>query len=192
MGSIEETTSYIFKICLLGQGSVGKTCIVKRFCFNTFDTNTKLTIGINFYSHQLPIIIKGKKSKIILSIWDFGGQEQFKDLFHYYIGGANGIFTVFNLDNLQTLIGLDWWYKKLVEYNQNDTPRILVGAKKDLAKKSKKTVSNELVVQQFMKRHDDESFFKTSSKNNYNIQPLFKEMIKVILEKNNFDYDKFV
>jgi GTPase SAR1 family protein len=78
--------------------------------------NTKLTIGIDFYSSSVPVIIDGEEEIIRLSIWDFGGQEQFKKMFLYYIGGANGIFTVFSLIDLQTLIGLDWWYEKLIEF----------------------------------------------------------------------------
>lgn len=58
MGS--EEPYYIFKICLLGPGAVGKTCIVRRYCFDTFDMNTKLTIGIDFYSSSVPVIIDGE------------------------------------------------------------------------------------------------------------------------------------
>ncbi len=68
----EEQPYYIFKICLLGQGGVGKTCIARRLCFNTFDANTRLTIGIDFYTYDLPILVEGDETFIRLSIWDFG------------------------------------------------------------------------------------------------------------------------
>ena len=190
MGS--EEPYYIFKICLLGPGAVGKTCIVQRYCFDTFDMNTKLTIGIDFYSSSVPVIIDGEEEIIRLSIWDFGGQEQFKKMFLYYIGGANGIFTVFSLIDLQTLIGLDWWYEKLIEFRQKNTPRILIGAKNDLIEKNEKSAVNELIIKRFMKRHKDTIFIKTSSKENYNIQSIFKEMTKLILEHNKFNYDKIM
>ena len=108
---------YIFKICVLGQERVGKTCIARRLCFNSFDVNTGETLGIEFYTNDLPIIVNGDDTFVRISIWDFGGREQFKKLFPYYINGANGIFMVFNLVDLQTLLRLDWWYKKLGEYN---------------------------------------------------------------------------
>ena len=190
MGS--EEPYYIFKICLLGPGAVGKTCIVRRYCLDTFDMNTKLTIGIDFYSSNLPVIIDGKEETIRLSIWDFGGQEQFKKMFPYYIGGANGIFTVFSLVDLQTIRELDWWYEKLIKLGYKTTPRILVGTKNDLVKTNDKSAVNELVIKRFMKRHKDTTFIKTSSKINYNIKPIFKEMTKLILEKNNFNYDEFL
>lgn len=113
-------------------------------------------------------------------------------MFLYYIGGANGIFTVFSLIDLQTLIGLDWWYEKLIEFRQKNTPRILIGAKNDLIEKNEKSAVNELIIKRFMKRHKDTIFIKTSSKENYNIQSIFKEMTKLILEHNKFNYDKIM
>ncbi|MFX1427983.1 MAG: GTP-binding protein, partial [Promethearchaeota archaeon] len=91
----ENKPIYIFKIVILGQERVGKTCIAKRLCFNTFEVDTKETLGIEFYTYDLPIIVSGDETFVRISIWDFGGREQFKKLFPYYINGANGIFMVF-------------------------------------------------------------------------------------------------
>ena len=185
--------AYIFKICLLGAGAVGKTCIARRLCFNTFDVNTKLTIGIDFYTYDLPIIINEKENFIRLSIWDFGGQEQFKRLFTYYIKGANGIFMVFELINLQSLVNLDWWYERLVEQNVDDTPKILLGTKQDLVSKvDDKSKVNDLIIEQFLKRHDEQDFIKTSSKENVNILRCFKDISKKILETHDLAYDKLL
>jgi len=185
--------AYIFKICLLGAGAVGKTCIARRLCFNSFDANTKLTIGIEFYTYDLPIIINEKENFIRLSIWDFGGQEQFKRLFTYYIKGANGIFMVFELINLQSLVNLDWWYERLVEQNVDDTPKILLGTKQDLVSKvDEKSKINDLIIEQFLKRHDEQDFIKTSSKENVHILRCFKDISKKILETHDLAYDKLL
>jgi len=182
---------YIFKICLLGQGGVGKTCIARRLCFDTFDANTRLTIGIDFYTYDLPIIVDGNETFVRLSIWDFGGQEQFKQMFSYYIHGANGIFMVFSLFNLNnTLLGLDWWYEHLIKQNQSKTPKLLIGCKSDLSKKLEKV--DELVIANFRKKHNDVEYLKTSAKKNFNIRAIFVEMIKKILDTHNFKYDKFL
>lgn len=187
--------AYIFKICLLGAGAVGKTCIARRLCFNTFDANTKLTIGIDFYTYDLPIIIDKQvgESFIRLSIWDFGGQEQFKRLFPYYITGANGIFMVFELINLQSLINLDWWYDRLFGHNVGDTPKILLGTKQDLVSNiDDQSKVNDLIIEQFLKRHKEKDFIKTSSKENLNIIQSFKEIAKRILEQHDLTYDRFL
>ncbi|MFX1572989.1 MAG: Rab family GTPase [Promethearchaeota archaeon] len=188
-----EKPIYIFKICILGQERVGKTCIAQRLCFDTFDVNTKETLGIEFYTYDLPISVNGDKTYVRISIWDFGGREQFKKLFPYYINGANGIFMVFDLVDLQTLLRLDWWYEKLGEYNQEETPRMCIGTKFDLVKiTDEKARVDDLVVNRFMKRHNEIDFYKTSSKENYNIDLIFKQLVIKILEKNNLDYNKIL
>jgi small GTP-binding protein len=185
----EEKPAYIFKLCLIGNGGVGKTCIARRLCFDTFDANTKLTIGIDFYTYDLPIIVDDKETFVRLSIWDFGGQEQFKKMFSYYIHGANGIFLVFSLFNLNnTLLGLDWWHDHLKKLDHQNTPKILVGCKSDLIKDPAKV--NDLVIESFRKKHDKITYFETSSKENINIRKIFTEMTNTILDYNNFDYDK--
>jgi len=187
----EEQPYYIFKICLLGQGGVGKTCIARRLCFDTFDANTRLTIGIDFYTYDLPILVDGDETFIRLSLWDFGGQEQFKQMFSYYIHGANGIFMVFSLFNLsRTLLDLKWWYEHLLKQNQTKTPKILVGCKCDLIKSVKEV--DESVIENFRKKHDNLEFFKSSAKKNYKVKEIFVQMTKNILDNHGFKYDKIV
>ncbi|MFX0022583.1 MAG: Rab family GTPase [Candidatus Hermodarchaeota archaeon] len=187
----KEKPAYIFKITILGQERVGKTCIARRLCFNTFDVNTKETLGIEFYTKDIPIVVDGDNTFVRLSIWDFGGREQFKKLFPYYINGANGIFMVFDLIDLQTLLRLDWWYDRLSEYNHALTPRMCIGAKNDLVKTAdEKSKVDDLVIKRFMERHDENDFFKTSSKENCNIDVIFKQLLIKILQKNALDFDR--
>ena len=62
----KEKPYYMFKICILGSGGVGKTCVVKRLCFNTFDLSTQMTIGIDFYTYDLQAKINNKKEIVRL------------------------------------------------------------------------------------------------------------------------------
>lgn len=189
----EEKPAYVFKICLIGSGAVGKTCIARRLCFDTFDANTQLTIGIDFYTYDIPIIVKGEETFVRHTIWDFGGQEQFKRLFNYYIDGANGIFLVFELVKLESLTRLDWWYDRLVEHNLHERPKILIGTKLDLVQsESKKHKVDKLIIEQFLTKHNEKDYVKTSSKENINVFHSFKEMAKKILESHNLDYDGFI
>ena len=184
---------YVFKICLVGSGGVGKTCMARRLCLNTFSTTTQLTVGIDFYTHDIPIIVKGDETIARLSIWDFGGQEQFKTLFGYYINGTNGIFLVFDLLNMQSLIKLDWWYDNLKDYNLQNHPKILIGTKHDLVQgDNKKYKVDKYVIEQFLKNHNEKEFVKTSSKESKNIVYIFKEMTKKIMHSHNLEYDRFL
>ena len=187
----EPKPAYIIKICLLGQAGVGKTCICKRLALDVFEAYTKPTIGLDFYKYDLPILIKKEEKICRLSIWDFGGQEQFKKFFQYYISGAHGIFMVFDLSDVQSLIQLDWWHEKLVEFGHKETPKMHVGTKLDLIKENTdKLKSNELVINRFLEKQNENKFIKTSSKDNINVLFAFKAMIKKVLNKYNFDFDE--
>jgi len=187
----EEEYQYIFKVCLIGAGGVGKTCMVRRLCFDTFSLNTQLTVGIDFYIYDLPFIINGKDTNIRLSIWDFGGQERFQSLFRYYINGANGIFLVFDLTQIESLVNLDFWYDKLVELNLIDRPILLVGSKFDLIEQEDNPfILDESLISNLIDRYAVKSYTRTSSKDNINIQNIFKEMVKEILVFHEFDFEE--
>ncbi|MFX1593235.1 MAG: Rab family GTPase, partial [Promethearchaeota archaeon] len=158
----EQKPVYIFKICLIGSGGVGKTCIAQRLCFNTFDANTRLTIGLDFYTYDISIVVKGKERFVRITIWDFGGQEQFKRLFNYYIDGANGIFLVFDLSNMETLVRLNWWYEQIKQHRLHNRPKILIGTKLDLVHDvNKKQVVDELIIEKFLTNHNEKDYVKT-------------------------------
>ncbi len=189
----EKSPSYIFKICLVGDGGIGKTCIARRLCYGTFSLNTQLTVGIDFYKYDMPIIVEGEQSFVRLLIWDFGGQEHFKTLFGYYVNGASGIFLVFDLLRLESLMKLDWWYNRLIEHNLNNCPKVLIGTKLDLAEiKNKQSTVDRLIIEQFLKKHSEKDYILTSSKENTNIIKSFKELVKKVLDLNNLNYEKIV
>ena len=147
---------YIFKICLIGNVGVGKTCIAQRLCCDTFDIRTKLAIGIAFYRCDLPITVNGDNTYVRVTLWEFGEHEHFKKLFPYYINGANGIFLVFDLTQMQSLIDLDWWYDRLEEYNMANCPKTLIGTKLDLIdEESIQFKINELNIEEFLNNHDE-------------------------------------
>ncbi len=189
----EVGPTYIFKLVLIGSGGVGKTCIARRLCFDTFDANTQLTIGIDFYTYDIPIVVEGEETFVRHTIWDFGGQEQFKKLFKYYIDGADGIFLVFELVNMETLTRLDWWYDQIKAYQLHNRPKILIGTKLDLIQgNSGKQKIDDLIIEQFLNNHNEKDYVKTSSKENINILHTFKEMTKKILDSHQLDYDKIL
>jgi len=73
-----------FKLCIFGDGGVGKTTLTERYLMGLFTEDTKMTLGTNFY--QKNIVVKGLL--VNLQIWDFGGEEQFRTLFPNYIRGS--------------------------------------------------------------------------------------------------------
>ena len=62
---------YMFKMIVVGNSGVGKTCLLKRLEYSIYDENTPSTIGIEFVRKQITI----NQSTIMLQIWDTVGQE---------------------------------------------------------------------------------------------------------------------
>lgn len=186
----QENEPYlIIKISLLGVGGVGKTSLAKRLCHNQFDPNSKATIGVDFFKYDIPIIIDNNETVIRLSIWDFGGQENFKQFFTSYIIGTNGIMMVFDLKNINSLLGLEWWWKKLIAYGLNKVPKIIIGTKNDLIdyNDNKKKIY-EAAIKKNICKYEEKDFIKTSSKENFNIFKCFRELTRKVLEKNLINY----
>ena len=105
----------------------------------------------------------------------------------------SGIFLVFDLLRVESLMKLDWWYDKLVEYKLKNIPKILIGNKLDLAQLEDKQLKvDSLVVEQFLQRQDEKDYIQTSAKDDTNISLVFKELTKKIFDFQNFDYEKIV
>jgi len=187
---------YTFKIVIIGGGGVGKTCLFNRFCFNSFNFDTSMTIGINFHSINLKVRNKETPGKVVEkivanSIFDFGGQDRFKPLIPKFIGGANGALLVFDLTNLSSLDQLNFWYDQLIHHaDGHKIPKILVGSKRDLIDRNNWTSFQEnSQITEFIKRKGLDGFCMTSSLNNYNVVDVFKELNNLMLEKIRKPYE---
>lgn len=191
----EKTITYSFKIVIVGGPAVGKTCLFNRFCFNSFDFDTSMTIGINFHSINLPIYNtensddQGEKLASN-SIFDFGGQERFRPLIPKFLKGADGALMVFNLISPESFEYLDFWYDQLIQQVKGSSiPKILVGSKKDLIETTpKENLVNETLIQTFLKEKNMTGYYKTSALENYNVINVFKELNNLMLKNNQTKY----
>ena len=96
-----------FKVVMLGDAGVGKTCIVNRFMKNAF-TQTESTLGSNFSSKVLTVQPQGVLNpvKVKLQIWDTAGGEQFRSLTPIYYKGANAVCLVYDSTNSESFESL--------------------------------------------------------------------------------------
>jgi small GTP-binding protein len=176
---------YTFKIVIIGGGGVGKTCLFNRFCFNSFRFDTSMTIGINFHSINLKIRNKEIPNKLIEkcianAIFDFGGQDR-----------ANGVFLVFDLNDLSSLDQLNFWYDQLIEHaDGHKIPKILIGSKSDLIENNNTAFfQNHPQIGEFMKTKGLDNCILTSSLNNYNVVDAFIELNNLMLKNIKKPYE---
>ncbi|KAK8807131.1 hypothetical protein WA158_003890 [Blastocystis sp. Blastoise] len=154
-----------YKIVALGDTGVGKTSIITRFLYDTFDTAYQSTVGIDFVSKT---VIVNEKA-IRLQIWDTAGQERFKSLVPGYVRGCDVAVIVFDLSDVTTLTHCKDWANLVRNEKGDDVILYIVGNKADLCQTRKVTqldaekVANEL----------NATFLETSAKHGYNIDKLF-------------------
>ena len=85
-----------YKVVVLGNGTVGKTSVILRFCEDHFGKNYKQTIGVDFYVKRLEL---PGDLQVALQVWDIGGQSIFGKMLQTYIYEANAVVLVYDVTN---------------------------------------------------------------------------------------------
>ncbi|XP_028847897.1 ras-related protein Rab-33B [Denticeps clupeoides] len=126
----EGLQTRIFKIIVIGDSNVGKTCLSYRFCGGKFLKNPEATIGVDFRERTLQL--DGESIK--LQIWDTAGQERFrKSMVEHYYRNVHAIIFVYDVTNLSSFESLPEWIEECGRHCVPPmVPRILVGNKCDL------------------------------------------------------------
>ncbi|KAJ4945932.1 RAB33B, member RAS oncogene family a [Gymnodraco acuticeps] len=149
----------IFKIIVIGDSGVGKTCLTYRFCAGKFPEKTEATIGVDF--RERLVEIDGEKIKI--QLWDTAGQERFrKSMVQHYYRNVHAVVFVYDVTNGTSFRSLPAWIEECKQHALgSEVPRILVGNKCDL--QDSVQVGTD-VAQQFADTHSM-PLFETSAKN---------------------------
>ena len=164
---------YTFKIVLLGDPSVGKTSLAKRYVDNMFRIDYIMTIGMDVRSKI--IYVQDKKVKLV--IWDLGGQEFFKDVREAYCKGANGAIIVFDLTRIETFLHLHDWQQTLWNI-AGKLPLAICANKFDL--KNLRKISRERALD--IVRFSGSENFETSAKTGENVAKAFLFITETILK----------
>ena len=163
-----------FKIITIGDPGVGKTSIIRRYLFNTFEHNNLSTIGVNF-SFKDVTLKNGKVAKIKLI--DTAGQEKYKSLSKSYFKNADGVLFVFAMNDEETFKNISEWIKLFDENNsgREGIPKYLIGNKDDLD--SEINVKKDS-IDSFIKENNNEYEFRSVSalKGDNRIDELFQDM----------------
>ena len=117
-----------FKIVFLGDQSTGKTSIIHRFIYDSFDDNYQATIGIDFMSQKMYV----EDKIIILNLWDTAGQERFKSLIPSYIKDSAVAIVVYDICNRESFNSVEKWIDDARNLREDDVLLILAGNKADL------------------------------------------------------------
>ena len=114
------------KLILVGQGSVGKTSLIKKLVHNRYDPNEPQTDGLNVE----PWDIQVNSKDIRLNVWDFGGQEIYHATHQFFLTKRSLYLLVCNCRTSEEENRIEYWLK-LIESFGDKSPVIIVGNKKD-------------------------------------------------------------
>ena len=143
----DEPESIIYKIILIGDSSVGKTCLFKKITTGTFSEKIISTIGMDRKSLSFKIPIKDDKGNEIeknfeIQLWDTAGQDRFRSITKQYFKDSQGLFLLYDITNKETFDNLDKWIYGVRENlggeknNKNKYIIVLLANKLDLVKEN--------------------------------------------------------
>ncbi|CAG2174945.1 unnamed protein product, partial [Oppiella nova] len=122
---IHAEYDYSFKLVLIGDSEVGKSCLMLRFADDKYIESIKSTVCVDFKNRTIEL--DGKRVR--LQIWDTAGHERFRAITSSYYRGAHGIIVVYDVTNLESFKNVRTWLREIDLYACDDVNKILVGNK---------------------------------------------------------------
>jgi len=176
---------YTFKLVLLGNSGVGKSCLLKRFSTGVFHCDMTATTGCDMCFKTIEM---GEKV-IKLNIWDTVGQEKFRSIAHNFVRNANGILLVYDVTQPDTFNSIPDWLQFADQAGLPGSVKVLIGNKVDEPEDTRvvtteqgRTLATMLGI----------SFFETSAKECNNVEAAFRCLVGEIMEDlimNTSDFD---
>ncbi|ODQ57834.1 hypothetical protein WICANDRAFT_65182 [Wickerhamomyces anomalus NRRL Y-366-8] len=160
-----------YKIVFLGEQGVGKTSLITRFMYDTFDDNYAATIGIDFLSKTMYLDDK----TVRLQLWDTAGQERFRSLIPSYIRDSHVAVIVYDITSKKSFDLVDKWIEDVKIERNDNVVLCLVGNKNDLVDKRQVSIEDGEKKANFL---NCAIFIETSTKLGYNVKNLFKKIAK--------------
>ena len=108
----EGDSCRLYKILLLGDSAVGKSCLLLRYCDDSFQDIHLATIGLDF---RLKTLNLDNNKKIKAQIWDTAGQDRFRAITKNYYRGANGILLIFDITDRSSFEHIRNWIEQIKE-----------------------------------------------------------------------------
>ncbi|MFQ5820175.1 MAG: GTP-binding protein [Candidatus Heimdallarchaeota archaeon] len=168
---------YLAKLTLVGNESVGKTSIVRRYVKNTFKKDYKPTIGINIMSKTVKF--PDQETRVKFSIHDLGGQEQFARVRKSYFRGAHACFIVCDVTDRASFEAVKDWYQETLDYAGLSTIILIIGNKVDLV--DQRVVETEEAVE--LAHNLGCTYFETSAKTGENVAAAFSVIALFLVER---------
>lgn len=161
----------VMKIVILGDGGVGKSCVMTRFVTDRFDESSFHTIGVEFLNRDVEL----KGDHYTLQIWDTAGQERFKSLRTPFYRGSDICMLTFSVTNRKSFESLAMWKREFLCYadvrDPESFPFVVLGNKCDVDPSEREVKTTE--AETWCKTNGDLIYVETSAKDSINVDYAF-------------------
>ncbi len=166
----QEKEDYKLKVVIIGDSGVGKTNLIKRFVSDTFNENSKATVGVEFLSKTYKI----NNHIFKIELWDTAGQERYKSITSVYYKGSKGALLVYDITSKVTFDNIGKWITEIRDKTSKDITLMMVGNKTDLVQY--REVSNEQALNKA--KTLGIPLMETSALDSTNVKEAFHDLLK--------------
>eukprot|EP00051_Salpingoeca_urceolata_P001172 m.39081 g.39081 ORF g.39081 m.39081 type:complete len:230 (-) comp11233_c0_seq1:256-945(-) len=171
---IEEEMEHPVKTLIVGNGAVGKSSMIQRYCKGIYTHDYKKTIGVDFLEKK----IKLEGYELRLMIWDTAGQEEFDSMTKAYYRGAEACVVAFSMTDRDSFDAVESWIAK-VEAEVGNIPMVLIMNKIDLLEQA--VVTKEEA--QAKADHVKLKLYFTSVEKDHNVNEVFQYLSEQFLKR---------
>ena len=172
--SEQSPTKPIYKICVLGRGSVGKSCLLIQFVNGYFEPEYDPTIEDDYQK-----LVKFNNKAIILHLIDTAGEADILSIRDRRIAESDGFLIIYAINDQVSFEGTEEFYNSIIQKKGEKAIIMLCGNKIDLEMKRKISTQEGQELAQYW----GVSFMETSALSNYNVENMFMEITKKIDEE---------
>ena len=173
--STNTEADLVYKILLLGDSEVGKSCFLMRYSDNVFVDNYITTIGLDY---KLKYVQLESGEMIKVQLWDTAGQDRYRTIAKNYYKGSHGILLLYDITKLNSFENIREWIKDIREEVYEKAIIFLIGNKID--KNEERVITTEQGEK--LAKEYDLPFFEASAKSGENVDEVFKALYNKISE----------
>jgi len=166
-----------FKMIVIGDAGVGKSCLTTKAAKGIFDETYSATVGFEFLTFN----VKLNDKVIKLQIWDTCGQEIYRSLISSFYRNASLAMMVYSIDSKESFIHIETWLKEVKLQSNPDIKIFLIGNKADLEEQREVKLEQAKL---YKNENDIHYFCETSAKNGLNAQEVFIEAAKLLYKEH--------